>query len=339
MRERLDTLLAELGHAPTQSLTQLHGHASYRTYYRAQLQDGTSLVVMAMPLGISSASEEITNFQGTSKELPFVNIGRSLAQVGLPVPKVIHWSAADQWLLLEDLGDTLLVAVVTTADEATQREWYRRAIGTLILLQTKTQHLRTEQCIALQRSFDERLLNWEFDHFLEFGIEIRQGVTVPKESRATFERITRRMSVGLIDLPYGFTHRDFQSRNLMIVDGALYLLDFQDALRGPYIYDLVALLRDSYVELSFPLVEELVGYYAAQTGHDTGKTMIDFHRMTVQRKLKDAGRFVYIDRVKGNPDFVQFIPTSLHYVKSALARIPEGEELFDLLRPYVPEWK
>lgn len=339
MHERLAILLTELGRSPLHTLTQLHGHASYRTYYRARLRDGSSLVVMAMPPGTASVSEEITNFQGTMQELPFVNVARNLAAVELPVPHIIHYSAADHWLLLEDLGDQLLADVVTATDETARRTWYQQAIDLLVAMQTKTPHLRTEQCIALQRSFDAHLLNWEFDHFREYGIEARLNQAAPEPFRKAFTQQTRALTEQLLELPYCFVHRDFQSRNLIIRNDMLYLLDFQDALRGPYVYDLVALLRDSYVELPIELVEELVVYYAARAERDPRQTRTAFHRVTVQRKLKDAGRFACIDRVKGNPDFLPFIPASLQYVKSALARIPEGEALFELLRPYVPEWK
>lgn len=339
MRDRLNILLTELGRPPATELSQLHGHASYRTYYRARLADGSSLIVMAMPAGKSSASEEITNIAVQPTELPFINVARALAAVELPVPHILHFSDADNWLLLEDLGDALLATVVTGADWPTQQIWYQRAIDLLIEWQTKAVRMRLNECVALQRSFDATLLNWEFDHFREYGIEARSGVKLPENFLKAFELQTRKLTDLILEMPYGLTHRDFQSRNLMIHNERLYLLDFQDALRGPYIYDLVALLRDSYVELPIEGVEELVQYYAAKTGRDPKVALRDFHRMTVQRKLKDAGRFVYIDRVKGNPDFLQFIPSSLRYVKSALARIPEGDALFALLRPQVPEWQ
>lgn len=338
MRERLQALLTALGYPALRDLRPLHGHASYRTYHRAALADGTSLIVMAMPAGPASAAEEVTNFHGTMAELPFVNVARTLAEAGLPVPRVLHYSADDHWLLLEDLGDTRLEMRVRDADVATQRTWYRQAIDLMIRLQQKTALLRADRCIALQRSYDERLLNWEFDHFLEYGITARLGRAMDEKMRKAFTDQTRRITNAIVEMSYGFTHRDFQSRNLMVRDDRLYLLDFQDALRGPYIFDCVALLRDSYITLSPELVEELIAYFAAQSGRDPVQARLDFHRITVQRKLKDAGRFVYIDRVKGNPDFLPFIPASLQYVRSALTQIPEGPALFELLRPHVPEW-
>src|SRR5262249_52553463 len=125
--------------------------------------------------------------------------------------------------------------------------------------------------------------------------------------------------------PYGFVHRDYQSRNLMVQPGpTLRILDFQDALLGPQVYDLVALLRDSYVELPAALVDEMLDEYAIRARlADRAQLRHLFDLQTVQRKLKDAGRFVYIDQVKGNPGFLQSIPASLRYVRAALDRLPE----------------
>ena len=129
----------------------------------------------------------------------------------------------------------------------------------------------------------------------------------------------------------------------MLKGGELVVIDFQDALQGPRQYDLVALLRDSYVELERPLVEHLVGEYIAAFERET-KERIEpraflqyFDLLTVQRKLKDAGRFEFINRVKGNPGFLPSIPASLRYVRDAFARQPDLEPLRRLCAKYVPE--
>ena len=58
-------------------------------------------------------------------------------------------------------------------------------------------------------------------------------------------------------------HRDYHSRNLMLHEGRLYMIDFQDARMGPDTYDLVSLLRDSYVDLAEVAVDELIAYFLA----------------------------------------------------------------------------
>jgi N-acetylmuramate 1-kinase len=128
-----------------------------------------------------------------------------------------------------------------------------------------------------------------------------------------------------------------------VTAGELVVIDFQDALLGLRQYDLVALLRDSYVELPPDFVEAMLDVYlealAAETGEQVEPKAFKqlFHLLTVQRKLKDAGRFEYINRVKGNPGFLVSIPASLRYVRAAFERLPELSELRRLLAGYVKE--
>jgi aminoglycoside/choline kinase family phosphotransferase len=129
----------------------------------------------------------------------------------------------------------------------------------------------------------------------------------------------------------------------MVKNGELIVIDFQDALQGPRQYDLVALLRDSYVELDPAFVDHMLDKYiiafekAAHEKIDVDAFKDFFHLLTVQRKLKDAGRFEFINRVKGNPGFLVSIPASLRYVKSALDRRPELSDLRRIVAKYVPE--
>lgn len=320
-------------------LVRLHGDASYRTYSRALLSDGTSLIVMQMPAGKASASEEITNFKGAHNELPFINICNYLSDKGLLVPQVYWYSSDHHIMLLQDLGDDLLAHKVTNTDESSRLEWYAQAIDLLVSLQNRTFSSSTDECVALKRSFDTTLLNWEFDHFLEYGIKARLGLSMPDDDLLIFNNETRSISHTIGQLPYGFTHRDFQSRNIIIHEGQLFLIDFQDALLGPAVYDLVALLRDSYVKLANGTVDALIQRYSSKIGHPEAAVRAEFNLITVQRKLKDAGRFVYIDKVKGNSNFLQYIPTSLEYARAALERLPERHHLLEMLKKYVPEWR
>jgi ubiquinone biosynthesis protein len=116
---------------------------------------------------------------------------------------------------------------------------------------------------------------------------------------------------------------------MVLPGGAQAVIDFQDALLGPRQYDLVALLRDSYVELPPELVDALLARYLDRLAAAGGPRLAPgpfrevFDLLTVQRKLKDAGRFVFIARVKKTPGFLVSIPLSLQYVREALARRPE----------------
>jgi aminoglycoside/choline kinase family phosphotransferase len=354
LQEKLSLVVSEL------KITKLFGHASYRTYYRLSLSDGKTYIVMQMPPGKSSVSEEITNYQGPKDELPFLNVQRYLKEIGLPVPAVYAWSPEDRLMVLEDLGDRLLETYLNDTTELLRISFYKRAVDLLVQLQKKTKGQAPQgdggvsppnqgtgkfDCIAFHRSFDETLLNWEFDHFLEYGIEDRFKVKIPEAEKNFFIDTTRKISKEIISSPYGFTHRDYQSRNLILKNYELYLLDFQDALRGPEPYDLVALLRDSYIELSWKAVDQLIAYYLEKREEEgipagdppTFRRLFDL--VTLQRKLKDTGRFQFIHTVKGNPNFLVSVPASLRYVKEAFSHLPELESLREWIAKYVQELK
>src|SRR5205823_7257256 len=116
------------------------------------------------------------------------------------------------------------------------------------------------------RAFDEDLYDWELHHFREWGLEAWSGQKPTADERGQLDANFRRISRELAAAPRGFTHRDYQSRNLMLKDGELVVIDFQDALQGPRQYDLVALLRDSYVELERPFVEDMLKRYLKAIG-------------------------------------------------------------------------
>lgn len=329
---------------PIVSLTRLHGDASYRTYFRVTLEGGHTLIVMQLPEGIASASEEVTNLKGPPGELPFIEIDRYLRKIGLPVPQIHHYDKAGRLLILEDFGDEPLAKRLASAPPKEGEGWLRKAIDLLILLEKRGTE-RGDRCIAHQRSFDETLLNWEFQHFLEYGIEARTGLRIAETDLKTIRQGTNFITYALTRLPQTLTHRDFQSRNLMIQEETLKLIDFQDALMGPLPYDLVALLRDSYIEQPRDLVDRLIAYYLEARRREISDEIEPafftkmFDWMTIQRKLKDAGRFVYIDRVKKNRSFLKFIPASLRYVREAFERQGELTPLFEALRKYVEEFR
>ncbi len=326
-------------------IVKLFGHASYRTYFRVILPDGKTYILMQMPAGISSVSEEITNYQGVKEELPYLNIQRYLKNLEIPVPAVLAWAAEEGIMVLEDLGDRLLESYVSDTPDALRIPFYKKAIDRLVEIQKKTRLNVDKSCIAFHRSFDETLLNWEFDHFLEYGIEDRLKIKISEGERKIFTETTREISRQIANSPFCFVHRDYQSRNLMMKDYEVYVIDFQDALMGPEPYDLVALTRDSYIPLSWTTVEKLIDYYLEKRKEEKiealepqkFKTLFDL--VTLQRKLKDTGRFQFIHTVKGNSNFLVSVPASLGYVKEAFKHLPEYEPLQKWIAGYLDELK
>jgi aminoglycoside/choline kinase family phosphotransferase len=316
----------------------LVGDASTRRYHRVRVAGGnpSSAVIMELP------DEPLKSDEATAgdrpPELPFLNVQRYLAAAGYPVPRVYQADLGRGLVALEDLGDRTFESGVTKASAEERGRLYRAAIDQIVALQEIGARAPDPSCLAFSRRFDERLLRWELGHFREWYLEAQRGVALPAAASAVVEAGFDRIAAALAAEPTTLVHRDFQSRNLMLAP-ELRVIDFQDALLGTRAYDLVALLRDSYVELGPAEVDALVAYFVRRAGiADEAAFRRLFTLQTLQRKLKDAGRFVFIDRVRNNPSFLRWIPTTINYVRDALAAAPaELAELAAVLGEHAPE--
>jgi N-acetylmuramate 1-kinase len=305
------------------TLERLVGDASTRTYYRLCVPEPSaggpdSAIVMRLPEDAFASDE--ANSAAPPTELPFCNVQRLLRERGVPVPEVLAEDLPHRVLVLEDLGNTTFEAHLRATPRNRWGDLYGRAVDLLADMHGSCAPSASAS-LAHARRFDRALLRAELDHFREWGLEALHG-PLPAGEAAALERIFDGLADEVARLPLGFVHRDYQSRNLMVrPSGDLVVIDFQDALQGPQCYDLVALLCDSYVTLDATMQETLLERYARRRGHDVNTLAREFWLITVQRKLKDAGRFVYIDRVRKNPTFLQWYGPSLARVGRALRRL------------------
>jgi len=325
------------------SLELLHGDASARRYVRVDGGfPGAPVVAMILAPEKARFSEEAMVAEEPD-ELPFINVQHYLDGLGIRVPEILLADEALGVILLEDLGDLTVERRLKTADAEERRGLYERAVDLLVKLQSKTAPGKPGDCIAYSRAFEFDLLRWELDHFVEYLLGADRNVTLKGTDKQVVDRAFDRLAGDIAAWQRGFVHRDFQSRNLMLKGDEMVLIDFQDCLLGPQVYDLVALLRDSYVQLDFNLIDRLIDRYLAgcrSAGLERPEKadLLDrFHRMTLQRKLKDSGRFVFIDRVKKNPGFLPFIRHSLRYVSEAFDHLPDLAPCREVLARAVPE--
>jgi aminoglycoside/choline kinase family phosphotransferase len=284
----------------------------------------TSAVVMDVP----PDTPDVAFARELGRGWPFLEVRALLEANGVRVPRLLVDASERGLLLVEDLGPTLAEHLAARPGE--REAWYRTAVLDLARAQARLDPLPVESIVRL-RAFDEALLGLELDHFREWGLEAR-GIVLGAGERAIFDAARARLVTTLAGLSRGFVHRDYQSRNLLVtrVPGILGWIDFQDALLGPRAYDLVALLCDSYQPFDRDFVERRLDDYAAERGLDADDRRAlgrEFDLITVQRKLKDAGRFVFIEKRRGDPSFLPFVEPTLDIVRNALARLSDVAEL------------
>jgi len=310
----------------------MKGGASTRRFFRIKLSSaGTSAVAMFVP---GATTHEIHKNPGGAR-WPFLEVRELLAERGIRVPELFVDGTDQGWLVVEDLGDDT-VANYLRRRPADKLDIYRLAVRDLARAQRELATL-PETSIVKSRAFDHDLLRWEIDHFMEWAIAAR-GIAISDDDRATFEAIADRLANRIAGWTRGFVHRDYQSRNLMVVPRAgdgepsveLAWIDFQDAMLGPRVYDLVALLSDSYQEFDANFIEERLDEYAEHAGVvNHGRILLrrEFDFVTVQRKLKDAGRFIFIDRKNGNPSFLPFVEPTIQKARAAIARLSDDADM------------
>lgn len=325
------------------AVRRLAGHASTRVYWRVGEPGSGSVVVMLH--APDAPPDEITKQAASGPVVgirPFVEVQRYLSAISVRVPRILASDEEEAYVVLEDLGDDMIVTRLRAGDAPAPL--YAAAVDRLAAMRVAADAAPDPACVAFQRAYDRDLYLWELEHFVEWVIWAWKGVRLSGREEAVLQRHFEAIASDLVAQPAGFTHRDYQSRNLMVLaDGTQAVIDFQDALLGPRSYDLVSLLRDSYVMLTQPFIGGMIDRYLRTTLDLGGPALAEdafrrvFDLLTVQRKMKDAGRFVFIDRVKGNPDFLAFIPAALAYVREAFLRLPELGELQSLLARHVPE--
>ena len=247
---------------------------------------------------------------------------RFLAEHGLPVPS--RYGGAEGLALLEDLGSLSLAAASArcTADERSQL--YARACDLVPRLQGLTDP--GGAIASFNRRLDASYFEYKADLFTRWSIPERgRPATIGEEQvvRNAFAWIA-----GIAErAPARFAHRDLQSHNLVVTnraqgEGAIVMIDLQGAFLAPPEYDLVCLLRDSYVELSDPVMHEQIERIRPQLPDapesDTFSRRFDL--LTLTRKGKDHARFVYSAKERGDRSFLRYLPATVRALRRASAR-------------------
>jgi hypothetical protein len=319
---------------------RLEGDASDRSYFRLALKSSDeasgggqkslqSLIVMQLEKPV------------TEKEIDFIQILNFFQKLDLPTPELFYYDVSKGLLFLEDCG-TMTLEDQLSAFPQSKAQLYRRAVELLVHMQSRATRSIDSTCPAYHLKFDVRKLMWEFsfmlDHYVEEFCDSPLESLAKKELREAFTPLCKSLAAEKLC----FTHRDYHSRNLMFNERGLVIIDFQDARMGPCQYDLVSLLRDSYVQIDAALSEELIDFYIRLKEKEEGQEVDRekfgqvFDEMSIQRNLKAIGTFAYQSVKKNNDRYKDCIAPTLSYVRKTLRRRFKGTSLQKVLLRYIP---
>jgi len=328
VRDRIDECLnrAKIA-APEMRIVPLTGDASTRQYFRVLRPDNPSIVLA------------VYDQPFTFEELPFVNVSRLMAGVPLPIPAIAGHADDLGILILEDLGDVTLQAHLGVTQPNEHDAFYKQAVGFIEQLQRRGREMESDGYIPFTVAFDREKLLWELNFFVKHYLEAYRGQTVSGVARQALDEEWLMIVDELAGEPRVLCHRDYHSRNLMVHGGRLYIIDYQDARLGPDTYDLVSLLRDSYVDFSDERLDLMIRAFLklGPVAHCTPAYATDFRRrfdlMSVQRNLKALGTFGHQTTARQNPVYIQYIPRTISYARANLEKYARFGRLREILEP------
>lgn len=305
------------------TIYQLAGDASTRKYYRI-VKDNQSWVLMRW---------EPFN----PKEYPFLSVLEHFAKHQIHVPQVVDMAPHEGLVLLEDLGDlTLERKFWENQDQEKTLSFYELTMDELVKIHYPAS-LDRDDCTAFKVEFDTEKLLWELNYAREHLLEGVCQFKIEGAFKETLQKTLTAIAARLHAEPKTIAHRDYHSRNVMIKLDKVRVIDFQDARMGPIQYDLVSLLRDSYVNLDESMENKLLNYYLAASKPYLAKNFSREHfdriyeLQTVQRCFKACGSFSSFYMLRKDTRYLKYISHTLKTVMRSLETFPEYKTLQDAL--------
>lgn len=297
---------------------QLAGDASTRRYFRVVVDGESSYVLMVWE-----------PFEDTP-QYPFLSVLNEFANHSIAVPKIMAKSPQDGLILMEDLGDlTLERKFWENQDQEVSLPYYRQSLDELLKIHLLIEKEHNPLCTAITTEFDQEKFMWEFrysmKHFISEFCKVSLSESVETELKGIFEDICQR----LLSPQKVICHRDYHSRNVMIKLGKVKVIDFQDARLGPVQYDLVSILKDSYVNLSEDNQNLLLKEYyekhqsLSNFKYSQAEFFENYEIQTIQRCFKACGSFASFYNTREDRRYLKYLEGTIQTVRKSLMLFPE----------------
>ena len=325
--QQLIQLFSELTGKTASTLEALPSSGSNRKYYRLQ-SDNISLI------GVHGESVQ--------ENQAFIYLAKHFRAKGLNVPEVVSVSDDKMFYLQQDLGDTILFESIKEGRLSgvfshQEKELLHKTISALADFQIKgAQELNFNICYPLPE-FNHRSVMWDLNYFKysflkTTGMDFREDLL-----ENDFEKLAAKL---LEDKSDTFMYRDFQSRNVMLVDDIPYFIDFQGGRKGPVYYDVASFLWQAKANLPAELKEELIKTYVASLNKykqvKTAEFQNQLRQFVLFRTLQVLGAYGFRGYFEKKPHFIQSVPFALNNLRELLyEKFNEYPYLDSILRKMV----
>ncbi len=324
IEQALHALVSERFAARETVATEIAGGLGLRRFYRIQFQSDEDDAPASLIARVDAPEDPKNRPAGIAPEPPMEPLLEFLCANKLPVPQSYGGDPAQGILLLEDLGSLSLGKAAAGKLLGQRMNLYREALAIIPKLQALKTTDAQNPLPCFQRRLDAALFRYKAQLFNEHALPVALGrlpTAAEKEVvQEAFAYIAERSGAA----PQRLAHRDFQSANLYLrhdrLPADIQMIDFQGAFMAPPEYDLVCVLRDSYVVLSEAERSDLLHEIRPQLpdAPDEISFLERFALLTLSRKGKDLARFLYAAKERGDLRFQAHIPTTVRYLKQAV---------------------
>lgn len=299
------------------TLVPLNNDASSRNYFRIFLKDGTTKVLLD--------DEGCKN-----KPKEFFWLSKFLNQNKIRAPKIFFKDLSKGFMLIEDFGNTDYVVKIKTED---QKTLLKKAVNILVKLH------KVKTLPPFVKSMDDKVILDNFALFTDWYMPSCLNQQLSLKARTEFFTIIKKLLPLGYNLPETLVLWDYHADNVMYPDDSeeAAIIDFQDALRGPGLYDLVSLIEDERREIPSQTTFELKEHYFSQLSNISRTDFENAYAfMALLRHMRVLGRFTTLIEVTRKPTYAKYVPHGLELLKNTLQN-PLFSELKSWFNQYFPE--
>lgn len=309
-----DPMLLNLSEVEDRTRAQLSGWREAELDFSVIEKGGSGRIfVRARNLDEDSSVIVMHYSNERSDNLRFADVTDFLNRHSIPSPKVVDRRLAENLLWVEDLGETDLGDLAKSDWSSVRKPAYESALDAVFRLHRISESDAPEDLPELEISFDRSLYRWEQEYFIHQFVERYLPAGLSEELLA--DESLKELANTLATIPRTLLHRDFQSTNVMIIEGEAFLIDYQGLRWGLPEYDIASLVYDPYTSFSDEEREHLLRYYfslcqgvRAEVSYESFRESLI--RCATQRLMQALGAYGFLSEVKGKTEFRQHIPTA-----------------------------
>ncbi|MBO4739468.1 MAG: phosphotransferase [Bacteroidales bacterium] len=313
--KNIENLFDKTFHHPVLSTELLPASGSNRKYFRITYPQGTAIGV----------------FNDDKKENEaFLSFTKHFLHQGIAVPQILAEDIDNNIYLLSDLGDETLYSFLTKQRQANPTDifpeelmvYYKKALKGLLNIQFCGKNgLDFGKCYP-RGAFDAQSIRWDLNYFKYYFLKLAKIPFDEQLLENDFDTLTDFLLEA--DSQY-FLYRDFQSRNLMILNGEIYFIDYQGGRKGALQYDVASLLYDGKANIPEHIREELLEYYIENLQTVNPQQAQSFRKyyyaFVFIRIMQAMGSYGFRGFYEGKKHFLQSIPFALNNLKWLLANV------------------